>query len=147
MAIANASAAVAFLSIQQLASKPKKRQSTFSEYLSAINRHEILHNATAEDIIRIDSASDEGSALLAVLPTAPEWCFTNEEFKALLLLRLGIPIASITSYCFDCKNTQLSNVHLVNGCPHHGYTQKKRNGIKFLSQDMCRHCSCKGGPR
>ena len=47
-----------------LANKPKKLQSTFSEYLSIINRQLILKNASADDIIRIDSASDEGSALV-----------------------------------------------------------------------------------
>jgi hypothetical protein len=47
-------------------------------------------------------------------------------------------LASLNSYCSDCKDSQLSNVHLVNGCPHHGYTQKKHDGIKFLLQDMCK---------
>ena len=134
--VINANAAIEFQTIQQLANKSRKLQSTFSEYLSIINRQLILNNASADDIIRIDSASDEGSALVASIPTSPERCFTNEEFKILLFLRLGIPLASLTSYCSDCKNAQLSNVHLVNGCPHHGYTQKKYDGSKFLLQGM-----------
>ena len=118
--VINANAAIEFQTIQQLANKSRKLQSTFSEYLSIINRQLILNNASADDIIRVDSASDEGSALVAAIPTSSERCFTNEEFKIYYF-----PLASLTSYCSDCKNAQLSNVHLVKGCPHHGYTQKK----------------------
>ena len=136
--VINANAAIMFPTIQQLAHKPKKLKSTFSEYLSIINRQHILSDASADAIVRIDSASDEDSTLIAAIPTSPERCFTNDEFKVLLFLRLGIPKASLNSYCSDCKNAQLSNVHLANGCPHHGYTQKKHDGIKFLLQDMCK---------
>ena len=76
--VINANAAIEFQTIQQLANKPRKLQSTFSEYLSIINRQCILSNASADDIIRIDSASDEGSALVAAIPR----CFTNEDSKS-----------------------------------------------------------------
>ena len=96
-----------------------------------------------EDVIKIHSASDEGAAIIQARPTSPNSCFQSLDFKVLLNLRLGIQIAAGDIHCSYCASTQLSNRHLVNGCPHKNYKYRKHNAIMAEIVDLC----AAAGPR
>jgi hypothetical protein len=90
-----------------------------------------------EDKIRIHSASDEGAAIIQARPTSPNTCFQTLEFKVLLFLRLGIQIAATDVKCSHCASAQLSNRHLVNGCPHKNYKHRKHKAIMTEIVELC----------
>ena len=117
--------------------KAKKLQSLFSDKTSRVARHRLMQSLAPEDVIRIHSASDEGAAIIQACPTSPNTCFQSLEFKVLLYLRLGIPIAARDVNCTYCTATQLSNRHLVNGCPHKSYKHRKHKAIMSEIVDLC----------
>jgi hypothetical protein len=133
----NALAATPLPSPKDLVNKSKKLQSLFSDKVSRVNRHRLLQQMDPEDVIRIHSASDEGAAIIQARPTSPNTCFQTLEFKVLLFLRLGIPIAAADVKCSHCANAQLSNRHLVNGCPHKNYKHRKHKAIMTEIADLC----------
>jgi len=98
----NALAATSLPPPRDLANKPKKLQSLFSDKVSRVNRHNLMERLQPDDIIRIHSASDEGAAIIQARPTSPNTCFQTLEFKVLLFLRLGIQIAAADVKCSHC---------------------------------------------
>ena len=96
-----------------------------------------MQSLAPEDTIRIHSASDEGAAIIQARRTSPITCFQSLEFKVLLYLRLGIPIAARDVNWSHCAETQLSNRHLVNGCPHKNYKHRKHKAIMSEIVDLC----------
>jgi hypothetical protein len=133
----NALAATSLPSPRDLANKSKKLQSLFSDKISRVNRHHLMTRLQPDDVIRIHSASDEGAAIIQARPTSPNTCFQTLEFKVLLFLRLGIPIANTDVKCSHCANAQLSNRHLVNGCPHKNYKHRKHKAIMTEIGELC----------
>ena len=133
----DALAATPLPSPKDLMNKSKKLQSLFSDKVSRVNRHRLLQRMDPEDIIRIHSASDEGAAIIQARPTSPNTCFQTLEFKVLLFLRLGIPIAAADVNCSHCAAAQLSNRHLVNGCPHKNYKHRKHKAIMTEIVELC----------
>ena len=116
--------------------KAKKLQS-FSDKSSRVARHRLMQSLPPEDVIRIHSASDEGAAFIQARPTSPNNCFQSIEFKVLLYLRLGIPIAPEDINCSPCASARLTNRHLVNGCPHRNYKHRKHKAIMAEISNMC----------
>ena len=133
----NALAATPLPPPRDLMNKSKKLQSLFSDKVSRVNRHRLMQHMDPEDIIRIHSASDEGAAIIQARPTSPNTSFQTLEFKVLLFLRLGIPIAAADVNCSHCAAAQLSNRHLVNGCPHKNYKHRKHKAIMTEIVELC----------
>ena len=133
----NALAAAPLPSPRDLMNKSKKLQSLFSDKVSRVNRHKQIQRMEPEDIIRIHSASDEGAAIIQARPTSPDTCFQSLDFKVLLFLRLGIPIAASNVNCSFCASTQLFNRHLVNGCPHKNNKHRKHKSIMAEIVELC----------
>ena len=84
---------------KELMLKARKLQSFFSDKTSRVARHNLLKTLPPDDVIRIHSASDEGAAIIQARPTSPNTCFRSLDFKVLLYLRLGIPIAEVDVNC------------------------------------------------
>ena len=118
-------------------SKAKKLQSLFSDEVSRAHRHKLMQGIEPEDVIRIHSVSDEGAAIIQARPTSPNSCFRSLDFKVLLYLRLGIPIAAADVNYSYCAATHLSNRHLVNVCPHKNYKHRKHKAIMAEIVDLC----------
>ena len=133
----NALAAAPLFSLRDLMSKAMKLQSLFSDKVSRVNRQKLMQRIESEDVIRIHSASDEGAAIIQARPTSPNTCFQSLDFKVLLYLRLGIPIAAAEVNYSYCTVTHLSNRHLVNGCPHKNYKHRKHKAIMAEITDLC----------
>jgi hypothetical protein len=102
-------AAIPMPTPKDLMLKAKKLQSFFSDKTSRVARHNLLKILPPEDVIRIQSASDEGAAIIQARPTSPNTCFSSLDFKVLLYLRLGIPIAMEDVNCSYCTSAHLSN--------------------------------------
>ena len=133
----NAIAAVPLPPPRDLMNKAKKLQSLFSDKASRVARNRLMESLPPEDVIRIHSASDEGAAFIQARPTSPNNCFQSIEFKVLLYLRLGIPIAPEDINCSLCVSARLTNRHLVNGCPHRNYKHRKHKAIMTEISNMC----------
>ena len=54
-----------------------------------------------------------------------------------MYLRLGIPIATFDVNCSHCAFIQLSNRHLVNGCPLKNYKHRKHKAIMVEIVNLC----------
>jgi len=135
----NSRAAVPLPSIKALIGKPKKLQALFSDFSSKICKRELLDDLPPDDIIRIQSASDEGAACIQAQPTAPDRCFSSLEFKIFIFLRLGIQIAREDINCSLCSSSpNLSNLHLVNGCKKGDYCHRKHNVIMDEISKLCK---------
>ena len=130
-------AAIPMPTPKDLMLRAKKLQLFFSDKTSRIARHNLLKTLPPDDVIRIHSASDEGAAIIQARPTSPNTCFRSLDFKVLLYLRLGIPIATADVNCSFCASAQLSNRHLVNGCPHKNYKHRKQKSIMTEIFNMC----------
>ena len=133
----NALAAIPMPTPKDLMLRVKKLQSFFSDKTSRVARHNLIKTLPPDDVIRIHSASDEGAAIIQARPTSPNTCFRSLDFKVLLYLRLGIPIATADVNCSFCTSAQLSNRHLVNGCPHKNYKHRKHKSIMAEITNMC----------
>ena len=135
----NSRAAVPLPSIKDLVGKPRKLQAMFSDFASKACKQVLLKNLPPDDIIRIHSASDEGAACIQAQPTAPDRCFSSLEFKIYLYLRLGIQIAREDINCTLCSNdSNLSNLHLVNGCKKGDYCHRKHNVVMEEISKLCK---------
>lgn len=115
----------------------------FSDLASKVAERILLRSLDPGDVIRIYSASDEGVACIQTQPSAPERCFSSLEFKVYLCLRSGIQIARENRKCNNphplCKQkTELSNLHLVNGCNHGDYVHRKHNVDMDEISKLCR---------
>ena len=111
----------------------------FSDFASKACKQELLKELPPDDIIRIHSASDEGAACIQAQPTAPDRCFSSLEFKIHLYLRLGIQITREDINCSLCSNdSNLSNLHLVNGCKKGDYCNRKHNVIMEEISKLCK---------
>jgi len=132
----NSRAAVPLLSIKDLVGKPRKLQSMFSEFSSKVCKKVLLKELPPDDVIRIHSASDEGGACIQAQPTVPDRCFSSLEFKIYLHLRLGVQIAREDINCASDSN--LINLHLVNGCKKGDYCHRKHNVIMDEISKLCK---------
>ena len=133
----NTIAAVPLPPPRDLMYKAKKLQSFFSDKSSRVARHRLMQSLPPEDVIRIHSASDEGATFIQARPTSPNNCFQSIEFKVLLYLRLGTPIATGDINCSLCASARLTNRYLVNGCPHRNYKHRKHKAIMAEISNMC----------
>ena len=133
----NALAATPMPTPKELMHRAKKLQSFFSDKTSRVARHNLTKSLPPEDVIEIRSASDEGAAIIQARPTSPNSCFQPLDFKVLLYLRLGIPIAAADVNCSFFASTHLSNRHLVNGCPHENYKHRKHKAIMSEVANLC----------
>ena len=135
----NSRAAVPLPSIKALTGKPRKLQAMFSDFASKAYKKLLLKDLPPDDTIRIHSASDEGAACIQAQPTAPDRCFSSLEFKIHLYLRLGIQIAREDIDCPLCSSdSNLSNLHLVNGCKKGDYCHRKHNVIMEEITKLCK---------
>ena len=135
----NSRAAIPLPSVKELIGKPKKLQALFSDFASKDRKKVLLAGLPPDDVIRIHSASDEGAACIQAQPTAPDRCFSSLEFKIHLYLRLGIQIAREDINCALCSNdSNLSNLHLVNGCKGGDYCHRKHNVIMEEITKLCK---------
>ncbi len=131
-------AGTAFPTVSELVTKSFKLQAMFSDAASKVARAKLLSNLDPESIVRIHSASDEGAACIQTQPTAPNRCFTSLEFRIFIYLRLGIQISREDVNCPACASSGgLSNLHLVNGCKHGDYVQRKHNIVMEEIKKMC----------
>jgi hypothetical protein len=131
-------AGTAFPTVSELTAKNSKLQAMFSDAASKVARSELLRQLDPESIIRIHSASDEGAACIQTQPTEPNRCFTSLEFRIFIYLRLGIQISREDVNCPACSNpSDLSNLHLVNGCKHGDYIHRKHNIVIEEIKKMC----------
>ena len=101
-------------------------------------RSELLETMDPDSIIRIHSASDEGTACIQAQPAAPDNCFSSLEFKVFIYLLLGIQISKEDVNCPLCTHGEgLSNLHLDNGCKNGDYVHRKHNIIMDQIKKLC----------
>ena len=126
----NVLAAVPMPQPRDLMRKAKKLQSFFSDKSSRVARHKLMQSLPPEEVIRIHSESVEGATIIQAINQ-------SLDFKVLLYLRLGIPIASADANCSLCASVQLTNRHLVNGWQHRNYKHRKHKAIMAQISTMC----------